>query len=91
MLSEVGVPSSDDPGLALPSLPAGRVDLAALSVLDGAKLRVHLVDLVPIDTTGPDVAPVAEVHGLGSGEDAGQAQAALVLAALVPAGVWHRR
>merc|ERR1712168_1136782 len=43
---------------------------------------------IPGHTAGPDHPPVAEVHGLGPGEDAGQAQPAIILDTRVPTVVW---
>ena len=45
------------------------------------------VHLVAGDAAAPDHAAVAEVEGLVAGEDAAEAEAALILVALVPAEV----
>ena len=42
---------------------------------------------VPRNTAGPDHSSIAEVHSLGSSEDAGEAEATLVLGSRVPAEV----
>ena len=44
-------------------------------------------DSVPRNTAGPDHSSIAEVHGLGSSEHAGEAEATLVLGSGVPTEV----
>ena len=57
---------------------------ASRSAASAASAPVHLV---AGDAAAPDHAAVAEVEGLVAGEDAAEAEAALVLVALVPAEV----
>lgn len=68
-----------DPGLA-----PRRLNHPALGVLDRPEVWVDEVDLVPVDTAGPDHAPVAEIHGFVAREDTGGRQVTVVLVTTVP-------
>ena len=83
VMAELGVVTTDDPGLAVV------VHLAALGVRQRAQIGINAVDLGAVHAAGPDEAAVAQVHGLFALHGAGDAQAAAVLLAPVPAVVGH--
>ena len=67
-----------------PRLPPRGVYHPALGILHRPQVGIDKVHLLPVDTARPDHAPVAEVHRLRSGEDAGGCQVAVVLVPSVP-------
>ena len=79
MTSKAGCVTPHDP-----RLPSRGVHHPALGILHRPQVGIHKVHLLPVDTAGPDHAPVAEVHRLRSGEDARGGQVAVVLVTSVP-------